>query len=65
MILYNIKYIKYCTCNFITIRIKRSQAVTVTRSNEDIPMQVSEPYVLHQSKPTDDVVYEECQQTTL
>ena len=27
-------------------------------------MQVCEPYVLHQSKPTDDVVYEECQQTT-
>ena len=37
---------------------------TVIRSNEDIPMQVCEPYVLHQSKPTDDVVYEECQQTT-
>ena len=37
---------------------------TVFRTNEDIPMQICEPYVLHQSKPTDDVVYEECQQTT-
>ena len=37
---------------------------TVIRSNEDIPMQVCEPYVLHQSKPSDDVVYEEYQQTT-
>ena len=27
-------------------------------------MQVCEPYVLHQSKPTDDLVYEECQQAT-
>ena len=26
---------------------------TVIRSNEDIPMQVCEPYVLHQSKPTE------------
>ena len=27
-------------------------------------MQVCEPYVLHQSKPTNGLVYEECQQTT-
>ena len=27
-------------------------------------MQVCEPYVLHQSKPTDDVVYDEYQQPT-
>ena len=37
---------------------------TVNRSNEDIVMQVCEPYTLHQSKPTDDVVYDECQQPT-
>ena len=37
---------------------------TVNRSNEDIAMQVCEPYTLHQSKPTDDVVYDECQQPT-
>ena len=35
---------------------------TVNRSNEDIVMQVCEPYTLHQSKPTDDVVYDEYQQ---
>ena len=28
------------------------------RSNEDIIMQVCEPYTLHQSKPTDNVVYD-------
>ena len=27
-------------------------------------MQVREPYTLHQSKPTDDVVYDECHQPT-
>ena len=37
---------------------------TVNRSNEDIVMQVCEPYTLHQSKPTDDVVYDEYQQPT-
>ena len=37
---------------------------TVNRSNdEDIPMQICEPYALHQSKPTDDAVYDEYQQT--
>ena len=25
-------------------------------------MQVCEPYTLHQSKPTDDTIYDECQQ---
>ena len=28
-------------------------------------MQVCEPYSLHQSKPTDDVVYDECKPTTV
>ena len=36
---------------------------TVNRPNEDIPMQICEPYTLHQSKPTDDAVYDEYQQT--
>ena len=35
----------------------------VNRSNEDIPMQICEPYTLHQSKPTDDAVYDEYQLT--
>ena len=34
---------------------------TVNRSNEDIPMQSCTSYTLHQSKPTDDTVYDECQ----
>ena len=36
---------------------------TVNRSNEDISMQICEPYALHQSKPTDSAVYDEYQQT--
>ena len=39
--------------------------ITVSnRSNEDIAMQGCEPYILHKSKPTDDVVYDEYQQPT-
>ena len=36
----------------------------VNRSNEDIAMHVCEPYTLHQSKPTDDVFYDQYQQPT-
>ena len=38
---------------------------TVNSSNEDIPMQICELYTLriHQSRPTDDAVYDEYQQT--
>ena len=35
------------------------------RSNEDIIMQVCEPYTLQQSKPTDDVVYDNQEPTVV
>ena len=37
--------------------------LSIYRPDEDIELQVCEPYSLHQSKPTDEskVIYDECQ----
>ena len=63
-ILYFIKYIKIKLFTITSNRHKISgthNANNLNRSNEDIMMQVCEPYTLHQSKLTDDAVYAEYQ----
>ena len=37
-----------------------THTLSIYRPNEDIEMKVCEPYILHQSKPTDDI-YDVCQ----
>ena len=63
-ILYFIKYIKIKLFTITSNRHKRpgtQNANNLNRFNEDITMQVCEPYTLHQSKSTDDAVYAEYQ----
>ena len=43
-------------CYFVLLHI-----MSIYRPDEDIEMKVNEPYILHQSKPTDDI-YDDCQQ---
>ena len=40
--------------------------LSIYRPDEDIEMQICEPYSLHQSKPTNEskVIYDECQLST-